>query len=646
MPRRVLVDQSGALVQLEAEIGRGGEGAVYSIVGTPDTVAKVYSSLPTPTKVAKLAAMARIANAEITSVASWPVSTLRDGNGGSVVGLLMPRVSGYVEVHHLYSPMQRRDEFPKADWEFLIWAGRNVASAFRTVHSQSHVIGDVNQGNIVVAHDARVRLIDCDSFQVRADGRWFPCEVGVGHFTPPELQGKSFDGVVRTQNHDLFGLAVIIFHLLFLGRHPFMGVYAGHDMLLEEAIAQYRFAFGSQGAMHGMSPPPFSLPLVDASASVANLFERAFSAEAAKTDSRPTASDWITSLEGLRKELRSCSAVRGHKYHQALSKCPWCGIEREGGPEYFIGALIDATGAAFDIDQVWKEILEIATPDATLPSAVSIASQARGTPIPRTQRLRAAGVNVTGGVAALGAVVATLSQSGILAAMVVLFAVIWLVLKRTNTLPAERKRRHAAAAAAHAAYVAASEKLRTDLIRGKEAFSRRFLALEAARSEYATLETDKQRELAKLQAARELHQLQRHLQRQYISKARIDGVGPGRLAALRSFGIETAADVTMQRVLAVPGIGERLGSNILAWRRQCERTFTFNPREGVDPSERQRVELAFGRRRNELENTLRAGAHDLRRFAAQVDQRRRSATPEMTRLTTAVASANADVAFV
>jgi DNA-binding helix-hairpin-helix protein with protein kinase domain len=51
-------------------------------------------------------------------------------------------------------------------------------------------VGDINPGNVVVSQQAVVKLIDSDSFQVALDGRVFRCEVGVAHFTPPELQGN------------------------------------------------------------------------------------------------------------------------------------------------------------------------------------------------------------------------------------------------------------------------------------------------------------------------------------------------------------------------------------------------------------------------------------------------------------------------
>lgn len=52
----------------------------------------------------------------------------------------------------------------------------------------------------------------------------FHCDVGVPLWTPPELQGRDFRGLTRTKNHDRFGLAVLMFQLLFMGRHPFAGV--------------------------------------------------------------------------------------------------------------------------------------------------------------------------------------------------------------------------------------------------------------------------------------------------------------------------------------------------------------------------------------------------------------------------------------
>ncbi len=83
---------------------------------------------------------------------------------------------------------------------------------FATVHEHGHVVGDVNQNSFMVGRDSKVVLIDSDSFQINANGTLHLCEVGVSHFTPPELQTlSSFVGFERTENHDNFGLALLIF---------------------------------------------------------------------------------------------------------------------------------------------------------------------------------------------------------------------------------------------------------------------------------------------------------------------------------------------------------------------------------------------------------------------------------------------------
>src|SRR5262249_49367158 len=154
------------------------------------------------------------------------------------------------------------------------------------------------------------------------------CEVGVSTHTPPELQGRPFKGVTRTSNHDAFGLAVLVFQLLFLGRHPFSGRYIGSgDMSLEKAISEFRFAYGPGAQSRQMQPPPRTLALEAVSAPVAQLFEKAFSEIAARQNNRPTARDWIAALDTLYKQLQACTLHPGHRYYQHLRSCPWCQLD-------------------------------------------------------------------------------------------------------------------------------------------------------------------------------------------------------------------------------------------------------------------------------------------------------------------------------
>jgi DNA-binding helix-hairpin-helix protein with protein kinase domain len=85
-----------------------------------------------------------------------------------------------------------------------------------------------------------------------------PCKVGVPEFTPPELQGKNLSMNFRTFNHDYFGLAVLIFYTLMMGRHPFVGCYLGPGDMppIDRLIADYRFAYSGRHSSTLMDPPP------------------------------------------------------------------------------------------------------------------------------------------------------------------------------------------------------------------------------------------------------------------------------------------------------------------------------------------------------------------------------------------------------
>ncbi|HEX3128568.1 MAG TPA: hypothetical protein VH394_14650, partial [Thermoanaerobaculia bacterium] len=250
MKQLVLV-RARTSIRLGHELGRGGEGAVFAIEGQGDRVAKIYSRTPDSRKIQKLTAMSESATPALLRIASWPLDLLTDGKG-SVQGFVMPRLLARRDIHELYSPKSRSEAFPEADFRFLVHVGANIARAFGVIHEQGHVIGDVNHGNLLVGPDGTVMLIDCDSFQVRNGTQVFTCDVGVPLFTPPELQGKAFRGLVRTANQDRFGLAVLLFHLLYMGRHPFAGRYSGPgDMPIEKAIAEHRFAYGPDRAASG-----------------------------------------------------------------------------------------------------------------------------------------------------------------------------------------------------------------------------------------------------------------------------------------------------------------------------------------------------------------------------------------------------------
>ena len=578
-------------IRLGQELGRGGEGVVFAVERQKEQVAKVYSSPPGDRKAQKLVVMADAANRSLLNIAAWPVDLLIDSKR-ALRGFIMPRVVARRDIHELYSPKSRSEVFPEADFRFLVHVAANVARAFAVVHEQGHILGDVNHGNLLVGTDGTVKLIDCDSFQIGNCLNVYTCDVGVPLFTAPELQARAFRGLVRTANHDRFGLAVLLFHLLYMGRHPFAGRYSGFgDMPIEKAIGEHRFAYGPDGAVNGMKPPPGTVPLETMGSAIAQLFIQAFG-RAGSNGVRPDAKIWVEALEKLKSGLRVCSRASWHHYPGELATCLWCTVESQTGVRLF-GQRIVAGGTTREIDLVtlWRAILAVPDPGPTLAPP----SERPWHPPP--------GVKV---------------PNGSLNIFRRVHRAIW---------PTEKQ------AAADKAYSAAKTEWKEALARWKreasrDLFARKLKALETARAEMTDLLDKQRRRLAELKAEREMRQRQRYLNRFRISRANIPGIGVSRSAMLASYGIETAADIkNRKRILQIPGFGEVLTSELVQWRKRHERNFRFNPSDPVDQREVYAIDRELEARRRNLLSTLRQGPDELLRLSREINATRTRLMP-------------------
>lgn len=645
---RRLVDESGTVIVLGARLGSGGEGSVFD---TPDLagglVAKIYHEALPVHKQAKLHAMASLGTSYLRTISAWPLCTVRELSSGQVAGFLMPKIAECEPIHHLYSPAQRKQFFPKADYAFLISAARNVAAAFDSIHAHGHVVGDVNQGNLVVRADSIVRFIDCDSFQITVGRTRFPCEVGVQHFTPPELQNiKSFHAVARTPNNDTFGLAVLVFHLLFMGRHPYAGIYLGPgDMPIEKAIAEFRFAYGAGSQARDMDTPPNALPLSLVTPEIAGLFERAFTEIGSQTG-RPNAGEWVAALDVFRKQLRTCSADHAHKFPAHLSTCPWCEIEARSGMQFFLPMLspgIVAADESATIEQVWQRIRAIQSPPR-MPSYIERDLQLTASALPRELRIKTliyrtslgAGLLVLGAALAKWPALAPLWMSA--AAALIGFGVPHdpcapvraeraLALRKAIKQFHEMMARYCQLAETHAF----SDKLR-QLVQVK-----------------ATLDgLHRRHQLARLKLRESVRdaQLRKYLSGFLIVNAKIGLIGPGRKATLASFGIETAADVSAAMLARVRGFGETQKAEMLAWRAGLEAKFLFNPTRGVDPQDDQALATQFAVQKSSLDTTLREGLSELQKLRFDLLRMRAATEALLDSSERAQAQATADYARV
>jgi len=629
-------DSRGSRISLQSRVGIGGEGTVYRVLGRPGIVAKIYTAPVLPMKFAKLTAIVQSGSIELSKIAAWPIDTLHSAPGGPVIGYLMPLVEHHKAIHLLYGPKSRKVEFPNVDWNFLVHAATNVSRAVSSVHKFGHVIGDVNGNNLLVSEQAIAKFIDCDSFQIRHGDRIFRCEVGVGSHTPPELQSFDLADIDRSPDHDLFGLAVLIFQLLFMGRHPYSGVYLGNEQMpLELAIRQHRFAFGAKAATYKMRPPMNALPFSSLPNGIQSLFERAFSEEAARRRIRPTAQEWVNELTQLGNSLSVCNRNSSHKYPRTSPGCPWCQIETDSKVVLFTISISSPNlSPKLDIAKVWAEISAISL-NELLPVEL-----VKGHPIPSpspwasnvgARRIKGLSIITIGVSLAIATawLVNGLDLVYMLAVAALAIALNWLSLYTIGPQRSQAKN----------ALDESQKRLQISLAKwnqeaSTESFNKLKNDLDKKRVRLDHLAKLRGEKIRLLTADKERAQKTRHLDSHLIRNASIQGLGPARLATLQHYGIVTASDVDYRRIIILPGFGETYTNRLVNWRRKVEMSFRFDPHKGLDPAQLQKIENEFSRETNVLGKEIFDGASTLKEVVRNVQERRIQLTPEMIEVIT------------
>jgi DNA-binding helix-hairpin-helix protein with protein kinase domain len=611
-----LVDQHGTRVTVGRQIGRkGGEGSCYEATSHPGFLVKIYHEAPSEEKAAKLYYLAQLAasNPSLLKFAAWPTSLVWK-EGQRPCGFLMPLVRGK-EIHQLFGPKEREIEFPTAGWDFLVHVARNCAAAFDSVHDIGVVVGDVNEGNVLVTNDGTVRLIDCDSYQVQNGSQRWTCDVGIPLWTPPELQGKNFRGLVRTANHDRFGLATMVFKLLFMGRHPYAGIplQPVKNFDLQKAIANYMFAFGPQSYSLGLRPPPHCLSLSAFPLGYIQRFEGAFLRGSEKE--RPSAEEWALAMDILQQNLAKCGRDQSHKYPRNLLQCPWCAIAAAGGPNFFYSVTVVVPGLTANIADLWSAIARIEETKIIVKTAAEIPVppvQPRPLP-PGTSNVRSQ--FVFGCI--LLAIAVLLMFAGYPIPGVGGILIAWGLMSGGRSTPeskAEFAQRRTELDQAQRDMTRIEQELAGMPSLYHSEFTKRHAELRTAYDRYSKLDRERAMEMQKLEQKKRELQMREYLDRQLIARAGIQGIGPGRVAALQAYGIESALDVRPR--MNVPGIGDVYRRRLLEWRRLCESNFHFNAAAPIPPQEIQQLNARMTTLRNQLVSDLKQGPQNLANLGA------------------------------
>lgn len=601
-------------VSIAELIGKGGEGAVYAVSGRSGQAVKIYNAGLRTKREAKVRAMVGDGLATKTNLVAYPGQVVTDQRG-QFLGFVMRLVAGYRPLHELYSPKSRQAHFPKADYRFVVHAALNVARAVGTVHQTGCVIGDLNHSGVLVGQDATIALIDADSFQFSLNGNFYPCVVGVPDFTPPELHGRNLASVQRTAAHDNFGLATAIFHLLFMGRHPYAGRYNGPDISMGDAIAQNRFAFSlTRQTATKTTPPPGALKLKKFSDAIAHAFENAFGLS---PDARPSALDWIHVLHNLEGSLNHCSRIKTHYYPSKAGTCVWCELAGNNGFDMFPDLTTVDPNVPTDVrgtEQAIREILAFRFP--TVAALTPTVAMPRGvTGLLREARNRRRGRTLTGSLMMGGAIAGFVFAAPAWILWVGLAIWGWGTFadRGVDSRPFQR------------AFEEADEQVQRQL----NAFvQRNGLSevvkvrgdLEASIEAYKGHDDALARELMMMKSNREAHQRQAYLDRYSVRSASIPGIGPAKTATLISFGIETAADVKQSAVMQVPGFGKVMTGKLIAWRQGHESKFRYDRRpNALDVADERTLRGRFAADKARLESNIRNGLSALRNAKARLD---------------------------
>jgi peptidoglycan hydrolase-like protein with peptidoglycan-binding domain len=124
------------------------------------------------------------------------------------------------------------------------------------------------------------------------------------------------------------------------------------------------------------------------------------------------------------------------------------------------------------------------------------------------------------------------------------------------------------------------------------------------------------RRLADLTNRKRELQLRHYLDQHDIDQVRIKGIGNARKITLKSYGIETAADVDYNRILAISGFGPVIANSLVDWQQKVKLGFRFDPNLAIDPLDIATIKASIAAKRSDLEAKARQTVNKLQKAVA------------------------------
>ena len=212
----------------------GGEGSVYSLPANPRVLVKIYKSATLADRNKRTAIGSRILDMSAgrdlpkRPGLAWPLMPVFDATGDAV-GFAMRKCEGH-SLLALRGPANIRKVFPGWNRRDLVETALDFVRKVRMLADHGVLVNDFNPANFLVDRDHHVSFIDCDSYQVPASrGGVHVSHTYFPSYSAPELlRDNSLLARPRSIRQVEFGTAMIVFHIVMCGLHPYAYYDPGH----------------------------------------------------------------------------------------------------------------------------------------------------------------------------------------------------------------------------------------------------------------------------------------------------------------------------------------------------------------------------------------------------------------------------------
>ena len=206
-------DNKNKLIEVEKEIGKGGEGTVFLLKN--GNIIKIYNESSLSAQKEKKIKALLSKQMEFEGIC-FPKEIIFNKEK-KFVGYSMLKAEGYEMQNTIFQPVLLKKRFPNWTREDLCEIGINILNKIAYLHSHTIIIGDLNPNNILLTENKNVYFVDTDSYQIDN----YTCPVGTTHFTAPEIQGINFEKTLRTISHENFAIATLLFMIFLPGKSPY-----------------------------------------------------------------------------------------------------------------------------------------------------------------------------------------------------------------------------------------------------------------------------------------------------------------------------------------------------------------------------------------------------------------------------------------